>query len=101
MRVKVVIVGGGPAAHTAGIYCGRAALNPLIVVGEISPSDIPGGQLMKTTDVENFPGFPEGISGIDLMQKLQDQSVKFGAQIVPAWATNFQFNLNGLHRVTL
>ena len=73
----VVIVGSGPAGYTAGIYTGRANLNPVILASSVKA----GGELMNTTDVENFPGFPEGIMGPDLMANLEQQAERFGAQI--------------------
>jgi len=79
-KTKVVIIGSGPAAYTAAIYCSRAMLQPLLFEG--FEAGTPGGQLMTTTDVENFPGFPEGISGPDLMQKMREQAEKFGTHIV-------------------
>ncbi|SDQ19128.1 thioredoxin-disulfide reductase [Pseudarthrobacter chlorophenolicus] len=74
----VIIVGSGPAGYTAGIYTGRANLKPLIVAGMMEP----GGELMKTTEVENYPGFPEGIDGPDLMANMESQAERFGAEIL-------------------
>ncbi|PCJ62166.1 MAG: thioredoxin-disulfide reductase [Planctomycetota bacterium] len=80
MAEKVVIIGSGPAGHTAAIYAARAEMSPLLFEGE--PPNLPGGQLMTTTDVENYPGFPEGISGPELMDHFRDQSKKYGASII-------------------
>lgn len=78
----LAIVGSGPAAWTAAIYAARANLEPVVFEGEGSREMIPGGQLMFTTDIENFPGFPEGIGGIEIMQRMKDQAVRFGTRVV-------------------
>ncbi|NLG63970.1 MAG: thioredoxin-disulfide reductase [Candidatus Cloacimonetes bacterium] len=75
---QVIIVGSGPAGYTAAIYAARANLEPLVVASSVEA----GGELMNTTDVENFPGFPEGIMGPDLMTKIQQQAERFGAEVL-------------------
>jgi thioredoxin reductase (NADPH) len=79
---KLVIIGSGPAAWTAAIYAARANLEPLVFEGEPSREMIPGGQLMWTTDIENYPGFPDAIGGQELMERMKAQALHHGAQAV-------------------
>ena len=78
---RVIIIGSGPAAHTAAVYSGRAELKPLLFEGFMAGGIAAGGQLTTTTEVENYPGFPEPISGPELMDRMRNQSLRYGARI--------------------
>ncbi len=89
---NVVIIGSGPSAYTAAIYASRANLNPLIIEGEGGRNEgIPGGQLMITTEVENYPGFPKGVQGPELMQLMREQAERFGTRIETGWVETVDF----------
>ncbi|CAI4496033.1 ALI_HP2_G0019640.mRNA.1.CDS.1 [Saccharomyces cerevisiae] len=79
---KVTIIGSGPAAHTAAIYLARAEMKPTLYEGMMANGIAAGGQLTTTTDIENFPGFPESLSGSELMERMRKQSAKFGTNII-------------------
>ena len=89
MTHDVIIIGAGPAGYTAGIYCSRARHDTILISGLL-----PGGQLMNTTDVENYPGFDEGIMGPDLMQIMRKQTENMGTKIIDDVVTNVDFSQN-------
>lgn len=88
MQKNVIIIGSGPAGYTSALYLARAGYNPLVIAGALTP----GGQLMNTTEVENYPGFVDGILGPDLMEAMQKQAEKFGAQILLNDVVSVDFN---------
>ena len=92
-RETLVIIGSGPAAWTAALYAARADLKPLVFEGEPSRDMIPGGQLMWTTDIENYPGFPEPLGGQELMQRMRDQATHFGTRVLTENVTGIDLSV--------
>lgn len=86
-KTRVLIIGSGPAGYTAGIYTSRANLQPIIYEG-----NQPGGQLTQTTEIENFPGYPEGVQGSEMMEHLRQQAERFGTEIRPRLITKVDFS---------
>ena len=91
-RETIAIIGSGPAAWTAAIYAARAQLQPLVFEGEPVGTDVPGGQLMNTTDIENFPGFPEPVTGPELMEKMKEQALRYGTRVVSELVASVDFS---------
>ncbi len=92
---QVIIIGSGPAGYTAALYTSRANLNPLVIEGFLW-----GGLLQQTTDVENYPGYPEGIMGPEMMQQFRDQAERFGTRLIGDDVTRVELSKDGgLHKV--
>ena len=89
---KVTIIGSGPAAHTAAIYLARAEIKPTLYEGMLANGIAAGGQLTTTTDIENFPGFPNGIGGSEMMEKMKEQSQRFGTEIITETISKVDFS---------
>lgn len=97
-RIKCLIIGSGPAGYTAAIYAARADLKPVLYTGME-----PGGQLTTTTDVDNFPGYPDGVEGPAMMMDLQKQAERFGTQVRMGMVTEVEFSdeIGGIHKITV
>src|SRR6187200_1429267 len=91
---NVIIIGSGPAGYTAALYTARADLEPLVIEGFLW-----GGLLQQTTDVENYPGYPEGIMGPEMMQQFRDQAERFGTRFVTDDVTKIELSDGGIQRV--
>ncbi|HZJ36854.1 MAG TPA: FAD-dependent oxidoreductase, partial [Gillisia sp.] len=97
-RIKCLIIGSGPAGYTAAIYAARADMKPIMYTGME-----PGGQLTTTTEVDNFPGYPDGVDGPSMMVDLQKQAERFGTQVRFGMATEVEFSekVGGIHKVCI
>jgi thioredoxin reductase (NADPH) len=92
MTEKVVIIGSGPAGHTAAIYLGRALLKPLMFEGFMAGGVAAGGQLTTTTEIENFPGFPDGVLGSSLMERMRLQNERCGGRVISETISKVDFS---------
>lgn len=95
----ILIIGSGPAAWTCAVYAARANLEPVVYEGEVSREMIPGGQLMYTTDIENYPGFPDAVSGPELMERMKAQAIRFGTRVIAENIVKTDFSSNP-HKLT-
>ena len=93
---NLILVGSGPAGLTAALYAGRAGLNPLVISGPL-----PGGLLTQTTDVENYPGFPEAVNGYELMMKMQEQAGRFNVEFQSDAVESSELKMGGPHKLHL
>lgn len=96
---KVIIVGSGPSGYTAAVYAARASLAPLLIASEPKGLQMPGGQLMFTSEIENFPGFPSGVTGPELMDRMRQQAERFGTEIVERDVEEVKFVPGGPFRL--
>lgn len=92
LKTRLCIIGSGPAAHTAAIYAARAELKPILFEGWMANDIAPGGQLTTTSEVENFPGFPDGIGGGEIMERCRNQSLRFGTEIFTETVNKVDFS---------
>lgn len=100
-HTDVIIIGSGPAAYTAAIYCSRAELKTIVFEGDMSTGMTPGGQLTTTTDVDNFPGFPDGVDGYTLVDNMKIQALKYGTTVISETVTKCDVTTKQLQTNTL